>query len=94
MHHRASLCQSQYSADQGPHFVTLLGPRTAELATEWGSGKRGGSLGVIHTRKLIASPDNWDRNIWGNPDYSGPEEDNPLLSINTKPNLLFKRKGL
>ena len=49
--HRASLCQSQYSAHQRYCFITLVGPTAAELAIEWGPGdgrKRGGEVGY-HT---------------------------------------------
>ena len=31
-------------------------------------GREAGGLGIVQVRKLIASPDNWDGDIQGDPD--------------------------
>jgi len=31
-------------------------------------GREAGGLGIVQVRKLIASPDNWNGDIWGDPD--------------------------
>lgn len=32
---------------------------------------------MVHIRKLIVSPEDWDSDIWGDPNDSEPEEDYP-----------------
>ncbi|PKU30127.1 hypothetical protein llap_19569 [Limosa lapponica baueri] len=34
---------------------------------------------IVQLRKLILSPEHWDRDIWGDPEDSELEEDDPLL---------------
>ncbi|KAK4819549.1 hypothetical protein QYF61_007060 [Mycteria americana] len=38
--------------------------------------------GIVQIRKLIVSPEDWDGDIWGDPDDSEPEDDNPLFPTN------------
>ena len=37
---------------------------------------------IVQIRKLIVSPEEWDRNIWRDPDDSKPGEDDSLFPSN------------
>ncbi|KAK4806261.1 hypothetical protein QYF61_013405 [Mycteria americana] len=37
---------------------------------------------IVQIRKLIVSPEDWDGDIWGDPDDSEPEDDDPLFPAN------------
>ncbi|KAK4819568.1 LOW QUALITY PROTEIN: hypothetical protein QYF61_007079 [Mycteria americana] len=37
---------------------------------------------IVQIRKLIVSPEDWDGDIWGDPDDSQPEDDDPLFPTN------------